>query len=591
MAKPAKTAPGRRVAPEQPAKQRGPVMKFLSGPATWADERTGVADIARGRIANIFNLRKLFPDHWTFMLGEIALYSFVILLVTGTFLTLWFNPSMGDVQYHGSYQLLRGLDMSHAYDSTLHITFDVRGGLLIRQIHHWSALIFVASMLVHMMRNFFTGAFRKPRELNWAIGATLLFLGITEGFLGYSMPDDLLSGTGVRIIFGAVRAIPLIGSYIETWLLGGPYPSDLLIPRMYMLHILLIPAVLLALIGLHLILVFYNKHTQFPGPGRSEKNVVGSPFFPIYTAKAGGFFFVVFGVITLMSAVLQINPIWKYGPYNPAEVSAGSQPDFYIGYLEGALRMMPSWEWHIGSTTWSWNVFIPGIIGFVALPLAVAVYPFLEKWVTGDNQEHHILDRPRNTANRTAIGVAALAVFVVLMVAGANDIIADRFSLSLEAITRACQIAIFAAPIISFILTKRICIGLQRSTKHRVLHGSESGVIHRAPSGGYSESDVPISQGEAYMLTQHPQEEPIETSPQTDANGVRRKASTKERARAPFTQWYYGHNVPKPTPDEISEAAEHEELESGNGDEHGDGEGSDGEHGGDDDDRQLTSGH
>ncbi|QDP97650.1 ubiquinol-cytochrome c reductase cytochrome b subunit [Microlunatus elymi] len=558
MAKPAQTpaaAPTEQA--QQPEQQRGPVMKFLGGPAKWADDRTGVGGIMAGRIPNLFNLRKVFPDHWSFMLGEIALYSFIVLLLTGTFLTLWFKPSMGEIEYNGSYQLLRGLPMSEAYASTIGISFDVRGGLLIRQIHHWAALLFVASMLVHAMRNFFTGAFRKPRELNWVIGATLLFLGMTEGFLGYSIPDDLLSGVGVRIIFGAIESIPLIGTYLETWFLGGEYPGDLLVPRMYMLHILLIPAVILALVGLHLILIFYNKHTQFPGQGRNEKNVVGYPFFPVYTAKAGGFFFIVFGVITLMSALMQINPVWEVGPYNPAEVSAGSQPDWYIGYLEGALRIMPNWEWHIGHTTWSWNIFIPAIIGFVALPFAIAIYPFLEKWVTGDDREHHILDRPRNAANRTAIGVAAISVYVVLMIAGANDIIATHFHLSLNAITIAMRWLIFLLPIATFMITKRICIGLQRAAYERVLHGSETGVIHRAPSGGYSEPHKQITRGEAYMITQHEEQLPITPGPTTDENGVERKATRKERIRRPFTRWFFGHNVPKPTRQEIEDAAHH----------------------------------
>ncbi len=557
MAKPATTHHGEPTAAQQPQRPRGPVMNFLAGPARWADERTGIAGIVSGKMPEIFTLRKIFPDHWSFMLGEIALYSFVTLLLTGTFLSLWFKPSMGEIDYNGSYQLLRGMSMSEAYASTIDISFDIRGGLLIRQIHHWAALLFVAAMLTHCMRIFFTGGFRKPREINWLIGSVLIFLGMTEGFLGYSIPDDLLSGVGVRIIFGAIESIPLIGTYLETWFLGGEYPGDLLVPRMYMLHILLIPAVILALVAVHLVLIFYQKHTQFPGPGRTEKNVVGYPFFPVYTAKAGGFFFIVFGVIILMSALFQINPVWNYGPYNPAEVSAGSQPDWYIGYLEGALRIMPSWEWHIGGTTWSWNVFIPAILGFVALPAAIAVYPFLEKWVTGDNVEHHVLDRPRNAPNRTAIGVAAITVYVMLMIGGANDIIAVFFHLSLNAITRTLRVAIFLMPIITFMITKRICIGLQRSAKERVLHGSESGIIHRSPNGGYSEPHQPITQGDAYTITSHHEYIPISPGAGTDRNGVERKGSLKERTRAPFTRWYFGADVAKPTRAELEETAHH----------------------------------
>ena len=306
-------------------------------------------------------IRKVFPDHWSFLLGEVALYSFIILLLTGVFLTFWFKPSMAEIEYEGTYQLLRGLQMSEAFESTLAISFDIRGGLLIRQMHHWAAMLFLAAMLAHSLRIFFTGAFRKPREINWLIGVSLLFIGLIEGFAGYSLPDDLLSGTGLRFVDGLVRSIPIIGTWAEMFVFAGEFPGSLIVARLYMAHILLIPAVLLGLIAAHLALVVYHKHTQYPGPGRNDGNVVGYPVFPVYMAKAGGFFFIVFGVITLMGGLMQINPLWTYGPYNPAQVTAGSQPDWYMGFVEGAIRIMPNWESHIGNTTWSWNVAIPGL--------------------------------------------------------------------------------------------------------------------------------------------------------------------------------------------------------------------------------------
>ncbi|MDT4991655.1 MAG: ubiquinol-cytochrome c reductase cytochrome b subunit, partial [Actinoplanes sp.] len=287
--------------------------------------------------------RKVFPDHWSFMLGEIALYSFIILLLTGTFLTLWFQPSQSEVVYHGAYTPLQGLKMSQAYESTLRISFDVRGGLIMRQIHHWAALIFVSAMVVHLCRIFFTGAFRKPRETNWIIGTILLTLALIEGLAGYSLPDDLLSGTGLRITEGVLLSLPLVGTYLSYFLFGGQFPGDDLIARLYTAHVLLIPGIFLALITVHLLLVWYQKHTQYPLPGRTEKNAVGYPFFPVYTAKAGGFFFITFGVTTLLSAFASINPVWLFGPYNPSEISAGSQPDWYMGFLEGSLRMFPNW--------------------------------------------------------------------------------------------------------------------------------------------------------------------------------------------------------------------------------------------------------
>src|SRR6201991_2822129 len=327
--------------------------------AEWADERLGLATLAKK------NLRKVFPDHWSFMLGEIALWSFVVLLLSGVFLTLWFTPSMGETTYEGSYDQLRGIQMSEAYASTLHISFDVRGGLLMRQMHHWAAMLFVASMMIHLLRVWFTGAFRKPRELNWVIGCLLLLLGTLEGFTGYSLPDDLLSGTGIRAADGFIKSIPIVGSYVSFFLFGGEFPGESIIPRLYTIHVLLIPGLLLALIAAHMLLLVYHKHTQWPGPGRTEKNVVGYPMLPVYAAKAGGFFFIVFGVTALMGALLSINPVWKYGPYDPSKVTAGSQPDWYMGWPDGALRIMPGWESHLftgpgglPAVTLSWNVLL-----------------------------------------------------------------------------------------------------------------------------------------------------------------------------------------------------------------------------------------
>ena len=275
------------------------------------------------------------------MLGEVALYSFIILLLSGTFLTFWFDPSQREVIYNGSYEPLKDVSMSAAYASTLHISFDVRGGLLMRQIHHWAALLFLAAIIVHLLRVFFTGAFRKPREANWLIGVGLLTLGIVEGFLGYSLPDDLLSGTGIRIAEAIIQAIPVVGSYAAFFAFGGAFPGHVFIPRIFTVHVLLLPGIFLALITVHLMLVWYQKHTQYPGPGRTEKNVVGYPLMPVYMAKAGGFFGIVFGVTAFLAAVASINPIWLYGPYTPGQISAGSQPDFYWVGLMASCACLP----------------------------------------------------------------------------------------------------------------------------------------------------------------------------------------------------------------------------------------------------------
>src|SRR5215468_5752326 len=305
--------------------------KALEGTGKYLDDRFHAARGVRAF------LRKVFPDHWTFLLGEIALYSFIILLLSGTFLTLFFQPSMTEVVYHGSYTHLDGVRMSEAYASTLHISFDVRGGLLIRQVHHWAADLFLAAIMVHMIRHFVTGSYRKPREVNWLIGIVMFTLALVEGLFGYSLPDDLLSGTGIRILEGVLLSVPLVGTYLTFFLFGGPYPGHDIIPRLYIIHVLLIPGLLLALISAHLFLMFHQKHTQMPGKARTDANVVGAPMYPYFMAKTGAFFFFIFAVLALLSTFAQINPIWLFGPYNPSGITAGSQPDFYMGFLEGAL--------------------------------------------------------------------------------------------------------------------------------------------------------------------------------------------------------------------------------------------------------------
>ncbi|WP_223778020.1 cytochrome bc complex cytochrome b subunit [Streptomyces sp. 135] len=525
--------------------------------ADWADGRLGINTLAKSQ------MRKIFPDHWSFMFGEICLYSFLILILTGTYLTLFFEPSMAEVTYDGPYVPLKGLQVSRAYESTLEISLEVRGGLLIRQIHHWSAVVFIAAMFAHMMRVFFTGAFRKPRELNWLFGWTLLMLAIITGLTGYSLPDDLLSGTGVRFAHGAILSIPVVGTYLAFFLFGGEFPGEDIVARFYPIHILLLPGIMLGLVVAHLILVFYHKHTQFAGPGKTEKNVVGAPFLPVYIAKAGGFFFLVFGVLAIMGAVASINPVWAIGPYRPDMVSTGAQPDWYLGFSEGLIRVMPSWEINIWGHTLALGVFIPFSL-FPLIMMAIAVYPFIEAWVTGDKREHHIADRPRNVPVRTGLGVAWLTLYFVLLIGGGNDIVATHLHLSINAITWFVRIAVFVAPVIAYLVTHRICLGLQRRDRDKALHGRETGTIKRLPHGEYVEIHEPLPQAELYRLTAHEQPQPYEIGPLVDANGVARKVPRSERLRSRLSRAMYGPKaqVPKATVEEYLA------IQRGEGDHH-----------------------
>ncbi|WP_129339249.1 cytochrome b [Cellulomonas endophytica] len=528
--------------------------------ADYLDQRTSVG----GAVKEF--ARKVFPDHWSFLLGEVALYSFVTLLISGAFLTMFFVPSMAETEYTGPFATQEGLHMTEAYASTLRLSFEVRGGLLMRQIHHWAALIFMASIVVHMMRVFFTGAFRKPRELNWVVGFTLLILGLAAGFTGYSLPDDVLSGNGLRITDGVVRSIPIVGSYLSYMIFGGEFPGTDLIPRLYTIHILLVPALILALIGLHLLFVVLHKHTQFPGSGRTDKNVVGYPLFPVYVAKAGGFFFVVFGVLALMGATMSINPVWNYGPYDPSPVSAGAQPDWYMLFLEGSLRLMPGGaEVVIAGYTLSLNVLIPAVVVPGLLFSLLALYPFVEAAVSGDKREHHVLDRPRNVPFRTAFGVAVLTAFFVLVLAGSNDLIATHFRMSLNDITGVLRIAFFVAPVAAFWMTKRICLSLQRKDRELVLHGHESARIVRFASGEYIEVHKPLDEHERWLRVQHEAIRPLEIEPAEDARGVRRKGYRSDALKQRVSRWFYEDRVEPVTPAELVAAhshGEHDALEA-----------------------------
>jgi ubiquinol-cytochrome c reductase cytochrome b subunit len=524
--------------------------------ANWADERLGLGTAMKK------NLRKVFPDHWSFMLGEIALWSFVVLLLTGVFLTLWFNPSMGHVTYEGSYDQLRGVGMSESMASTLHISFDVRGGLLMRQMHHWAAMIFIASMMVHLLRVYFTGAHRKPRELNWVIGCLLLLLGTLEGFTGYSLPDDLLSGTGVRAADGFLKATPVVGTYMSFFLFGGEFPGESIIPRLYIIHVLLIPGLLLGLIAAHMMLLVYHKHTQWPGPGRTEKNVVGFPMLPVYAAKAGGFFFIVFGVVALMGGLMTINPVWKFGPYDPTKVTAGSQPDWYMGWPDGLLRIMPGWESVIFGYTISWNVMIPILIVPPLMLVILMLLPFIEGWITGDKREHHLLQRPRNAPTRTAVMVSLMTFYGLAWAAGGNDIIAIKLDSNINNITYFMRVAIFLGPLLAFWITRRWCISLQRHDNEKLLHGYETGIIVRDPDGGYSERHAPIDGRKAYTLTARDRDHVLTAGPSTDKDGVTAPDSRSQKVRAKLSSWMFGHNVQKPTAAELEEAHHHASHEA-----------------------------
>lgn len=448
------------------------------------DSRLPVAGVVRTQI------NKVFPTHWSFMLGEVALYSFLILLLTGVYLALFFDPSITKVIYDGAYTPLNGVEMSRAYATALDISFEVRGGLFVRQMHHWAALMFMLAMVAHMGRIFFTGAFRRPREANWIIGCSLILLGMVEGFLGYSLPDDLLSGVGLRIASAIILGLPIIGTWLHWGIFGGDFPSDLMLDRFYILHVLILPGIILGLIAAHVLLVWFQKHTQFPGPGRAENNVVGVRILPIFATKAIGMGMMTAGVLALMSGLLTINAIWNLGPYNPSQVSAGSQPDIYMLWTDGMARILPAWELYLGNYTIPSAFWVALLCGLLVVLLMA--YPFIEKKLTGDDAHHNLLQRPRDVPVRSGIGAMAITFFLLITMSGGNDHVAHFFQISLNAMTWVGRIGLLVLPPLAYWITYSVCVGLQRSDREVLEHGIETGVIKQLPNGAFIEVHQPL---------------------------------------------------------------------------------------------------
>ncbi|MGM9463516.1 cytochrome bc1 complex cytochrome b subunit [Streptomyces murinus] len=485
-------------------------------------------------------LRKAFPDHWSFLLGELALYSLLVLVLTGVWLTFFFRPDMTERPYTGPYLPLHGTMTTEAYASVLRISFDVRAGLLMRQTHHWAALVFIGAIGVHLLRIFFTGAFRRPREVNWTVGVTLFLLSLLEGFCGYSLPDDLLSGTGLRTAQGIVLSIPVVGTYLSFFVFGGQFPGHAIIPRLYVAHILLVPGLLLALLGVHLTYVVVHKHTQWARPGHTNRNVIGKPLFPQYTAKSVGLFFVLAGVLTLMGGLLQINPIWAFGPYRADQVSVDSQPDWYVGYLEGALRLMPGWETDFAGHTVVWDVLLPGVLLPALFFVVLYGYPFFERWLTGPSPEHHLCDRPRNQPTRTALGAAGVAAYGVLLMAGGQDVLAYRFDLPMDYVTRWFRALLFVVPFLTYHAVKRACLGLQAADRARLLDGAATGEVRRTAGGGYEEAHTLLPRAEAYRIL-------VREVPRPRAEGTEVwRWFHRHRLRNALSRWYFGRSVEMP---------------------------------------------
>ncbi len=512
-------------------------------------ERTAIGRRARA-LSGVLR-RRVIPNHWSNMFGVVSMACVAVLFLTGLFLMFFYAPSSAIIEYDGSYAPLRGIEMSRALDSTLHISFDVRAGLLMRQAHHWAGLLLPASLILQLLTTFFTGGFRHPRRGSWVLLFLIFVVALIGGWSGYALPDDMLSGTGLRIVEGIVLAIPVVGTWASSLLFGGPFPGEIL-AHLYPVHVAVVPVLLVLLLSLRIWIAYEQRPAQFPGPGRIHENVVGVPILPNAAVRAAGLFFVVVGAIVAISATVTVSPIWLYGPSSPGDASAGSQPDWYTGFLDGALRLVPpGWEFVWLDRTWTLAILVPLAVVTLFLLLVVA-YPFIEGWITGDHHEHHLLDRPRNVPTRTAIGVAGIAFYGVLWGAGSADLAATQLHLNLEAVVNVLRAGVVVAPLVAFFVTRRVCLALQKKDRELLLHGVETGRIVRMPGGEYIEVHAPLGPFERWRLIDVLEYAPMVLRP--DADG---RTSWTQRLRYRLSRLFFEDRIRPVTPAELETDTSH----------------------------------
>ena len=480
------------------------------------------------------------PNHWSNLFGIVSAACFLVVLLTGFYLMFFYTPASTVVLYNGSYLPLHGVEVSSAYNSTLNISFEVRAGLLIRQAHHWAGLLLPASLIMQLLTTFFTGGFRNPRRGNWVLLFLIFGLALVGGWSGYALPDDMLSGTGLRIVEGIVLAVPVVGTWASSLLFGGPFPGEI-IAHLYPIHVAVVPALLIVLLTARIWIGYRQRPPQFSGPGRTEANVVGSRILPNGATRSTGLLLMVVGILFLISSTVTVAPIWLYGPADPGDASAGSQPDWYTGFLDGALRLVPpGWEFVWLGRTWTLAILVPlavvaAFLGFVLL------YPYLEGWITGDYEEHHLLDRPRDAPTRTAIGVAGMVFYGVLWGAASADLISVRFHVGLESVVGFWQVAVLLAPTIAFVLTRRICFALQKKDRELVLYGYETGRVVRLPGGEFIEVQRPLDAYERWRLVDAEDAAPLMLRPGPDG-----KVTWRQSLRFHLARFFFEDRISGP---------------------------------------------
>ena len=390
----------------------------------WLDDRLGLGE------AQTF-LGKAFPAEDSYLLGEVAAFCFLLLVLTGVFLGFFFEPSTSDVEYTGSVAQYQGQEMPEAFVSVLNITYDVPFGMLIRRMHHWAAHLFVASIGLHMLRVFFTGAYRNPREINWVVGSGLAGLSMFAAYTGYALPFDEFASTAVGIGYNVASSVPILGDPLAQIVFGGEFPSSATIPRLFFLHVLLIPIAIAGLLGLHMVILIRQKHTEAPREadvgGREpvdsddDSVVVGLPMVPNQAAVSAVVFFLTLAVLSLLAGFLPVHNIAEYGPMDPASTPSLIMPDWFLMWGYGFLKLVPSWMSfdllgiHV-SSEFLGGLVLPGLV-FVAL----VAWPFVDY----EEEPVHFGANPLERPFPTAVGVAGIVFIMVASIAGMDVIVAE----------------------------------------------------------------------------------------------------------------------------------------------------------------------
>ncbi|MGH8908396.1 MAG: cytochrome b [Egibacteraceae bacterium] len=413
------------------------------------DRRVGLRRPGR-KVAN-----KVFPHHWSFLLGEVALFSFVVLVATGTFLTFFYRPSTEIVTYAGQSPLYRGVALPEAFASVIRLSEEVPAGLLIRRIHRVASHLFIAATVLHLLRILLTGAFRKPREPNYHIGLLLLTLALAEGLVGYSLPYDSLAGTGIRIAYSELLSFPFIGEQLAFWIFGGLFPTGDVIPRFFVFHVMLIPALIIALISVHLALVARQRHTQFPRRGiDGHRMVVGKPLWPAQFQESATLILWIGGLLTASAVLVPWSDVALLGPYVPGEVGNQAQPDWFLFWAEGMLRLLPPVEVGLPGVTIS-GPFIAGILLPGLMFGALIAYPFIERRVYGLHGEWHVLSNPLEIPLRAAMSIGTFSFVLIVSAAATNDVLSRLFGIPIETVTGGFRVAVVVVPPLLAILFYR----------------------------------------------------------------------------------------------------------------------------------------